>query len=158
MSRDPLLSEACQSKRILPPEGKGDHGGVFDPGDATVPIILILIHDTRDNGCRIRPITALTYDDIPDIEGTATVAETGSDDDAVADTLAFSIDGNDDGLITLAAAEVPLVVISRPLKDGTGSGQPAFLGSAHSFSNVFIECDLAEAKVEAVCARLPVYR
>ncbi|WP_346061145.1 DUF5801 repeats-in-toxin domain-containing protein, partial [Halomonas salifodinae] len=62
---------------------------------------IILIHDATDNGFRIPEIVAFTFADIPDIEGTVTVEATDGDDDAVGDTFAFSIDGNDDGVITI---------------------------------------------------------
>ncbi|MDN3557044.1 hypothetical protein [Halomonas maura] len=37
--------------------------------------------------------------DIPDIQGTVTVEATDGDDDAVADTFAYFIDGSGDGMI-----------------------------------------------------------
>ncbi len=79
------------------PKGNASQEVEFLPGDEVDQVILI--HDATDNGWRMPEIFAFTFADIPDIQGTVTVEASDGDEDAVADTFTYSIDGDGDGLI-----------------------------------------------------------
>ncbi|APE30133.1 hypothetical protein BOX17_03700 [Halomonas aestuarii] len=92
---------------FLLPKGNALQEVVFDEGVEFDQ--LILIHEVTDsptgggepldNGWRLPEIYAFTFADIPDIQGTVTVEATDGDFDEVADTFAYFIDGDGDGLV-----------------------------------------------------------